>query len=153
VIDVLLVESQIDILNEESIRNIASFIKWLGHADIHNILSRVNLAETRRISLEGAAWGRDKLIPALLIKGVKVTHLKGRNKIPKCRMDNVIVIQKIDQAILHVLHTRIPLGVPSTTSRRSWVADLKDFWVVKYGLYLTCGVMDNNPLVDHIQID
>jgi hypothetical protein len=153
VIDVLLVESQIDILNEESIRDITGLVKGLGHADIHNILSRVNLAETRRISLEGATWGRDKPVPSLLVKGVKVTHLKGRNKIPKCRMDNVIVIQKIDQTILHVLHTRISLGVPCAASRRSRVADLKDLWVVKYGLYLTCGVMDNNPLVDHIQID
>ena len=149
----VLVESQVNVLNKQTIRNIAGFVKWLGHADIHNILSRINLAKTRRISLEGATRGADKLVPPLLVKCVKVVNFKGRNQVPKCRMDNVIVIQKIDQAIRHMLHACISLSVTRAASRRGRVADLKDLWVVKYGLYLTRRVVDNNPLVNQIKIN
>jgi hypothetical protein len=90
-------ESVVDVLNEEPICLVVILLPGTAHRIWDDILSGINPLETRSVSLEDATRCIYEPIPSLLIECIKVLIVKSEDNPPERRMNDIVIIQKIDK--------------------------------------------------------
>jgi hypothetical protein len=150
----LVLAALINVLNEKTVCPIRLLLPRTAHMPRYNVLSRINLAKTRLLTAHNSTRLVCKDILAELIPREKVFMVKLRNQSPKIRMNDVIVIQKVDQTVLYMTKSCISLTVSRARIWRTYVPIFNNLRVIK-NLVVNSPrlgrIMDNNPLMDLVK--
>jgi hypothetical protein len=123
---VLLLAALVNVLNEKTICPIWLFLPRAAHMSGYTILSRINLAKTRLLATHDSTRLIRKHILSELIPRVVVILFEHGKDLPEVRMNNVIVIQKVNHSFINVHKSNISLTVSRTGSRRTHMTILDD---------------------------
>jgi len=155
-VHVPVLETSIDILDEETIRPVGTLLPRPAHMIRNNILSRINLSKTRLVSTQYTAGLIRKHLITRLIPGIEVVLIKPVNQSPKGVMNDIIVVKKVHHTCIDHLQTHITLAISRTGSLGTDVAKLYNLGMLKDARLNTprlCRVVYDDPLMNLVEVN